>query len=181
MEIITRDQLELHMVMYCVRVAVDRQSYIEELVVKSAPRKKEYGDHGFFMWEIDVKNERGGVRTISVTDMGIEQIPQYNLHATFTTRTEAINYEHTVRIDYDGEDKNILEFGDEIYKLDEDIDPNEMIPFDFEEMSPELEEMCSSWAVAIGMEKEENLQDASEYVEEAKEESAYDRAMKLID
>ena len=40
MEIITRDQLELHMVRYCVRVAADRQSYIEELVVKSAPRKK---------------------------------------------------------------------------------------------------------------------------------------------
>lgn len=183
MEIKTRDQIELNMFLYRVVVAADRESWIEETIVKSLPTKKEYGDGEFFMWAMDVKIDGIHNQEQSITDMGIDQTPQYNLHATFTTRTEAINYQHTIEINYEGEDKKFLEFGDDLYKVDESVDPNELIPFDFNtgEMSLDLKEMCVSWSTAMSDEAEEVNHDAEVYDKASTDNKAYEDAMKFID
>ena len=179
MEIRTREQIELHMIMFHVVVAADRSTRIDKVVVKSLPAKNYYGEGEFWMWAMDVKVNDKLENEVSIADMGIDQTPQYNLHATFTTRTEAINYEHTVGIDYDGEDKTVLEFGDDIYTFDDSVDPAELIPFDFDlgEMSPELKEMCIDWSTAMSDESEEVNHDA----EVSSKDCAYEHAMKMID
>ena len=178
MEITNRDQIEKYMITYHVVVNADRSTQIDKVVILTLPMKKYYGEGEFWMWAMDVRINDKQDREVSITDMGIEQTPRYNLHATFTTRTEACRYERTVGIDYDGEDKSVLDFGGDIYIFDESVSPNELIPFDFDlgKMSPELQEMCAEWSTALSDESEEVNHDAEVLCED----SAYDRAMKGI-
>lgn len=180
MEITTKDQIKEGMKLYCARVAPDRSAHIETLVVVSEPYKHHYCDNEFFMWAIDIDRD-GKVEQISITDAGIEQNPQYNLHATFTTLTEAIDYKNNVGIDYDRLD-DTFEFGGDIYTLDDSVDPNEMVPFTFDDCVVALSEMNLSWVECVEDAREENLADADAYSKELanETESAYDRAMKIV-
>lgn len=181
MEITTRDQLKKGMTAYCVRVSAARETKIEAIAVLSDPYKYEYGDGEMFMWVVDTNDHD---RT-SITDMGIDQIPQYNHHRTFTSLAEAEGYEGSVRIDYASLDEKNIEFGGEIYNLDDTVDPKELIPFDFDmpsAIAAELDEMNLDWVMAQDDATEEILRAADEYCKQAdKTTSAYDHAMKIID
>ena len=181
MQITTRDQIQKDMIMYRVCVDSARETSIEKIVARSLPYKRHYGGNEFFMWAIDID----GPDTISVVDMGIDQIPQYNLHATFSTLEEANSYEDHVRIDYESLDENTIEFGGDVYVLDEKVDPNEVVPFTFDDCVVALTEMDLDWVAAVDEDDTtgELLSDYAEYEktqEQDQTESAYERAMKGI-
>lgn len=178
MQINTRDLILEGMIMYRVQVSAAREPSIEKLVARGIPHKHHYSDNEFFMWALDVKNGEK-METISLTDMGIDQIPQYNLHATFSTFEEASRYEDSVRIDYESLDENTIEFGGDVYVLDDSIDPNEMVPFTFDDCVAALAEMNLDWVMEVSDADEDNLADTEVY-SKMESESSYERAMKGI-
>ncbi len=183
MEITTREQVKEGMTLFVVRVDSSRQTKIETIDVQSDPYKVNYGDGEFFMWAVEGCSSFPGPdkEIMSTADMGIDQIPQYNLHRTFTTEAEALAYEQEAGIDYATLDDNNIEFGGEIYNInDNDIDPNEMVPFTFDDCVAALTEMDLDWVMEVS-DADENLEDAEIYNKiEAETETAYERAMKGI-
>lgn len=182
MKIITREQIKKGMTLFVVRVDSSRETNIEKIEVLSDPHKVEYGDGEFFMWAIEGRSSFPGPDSVvmSTVDMGVDQVPQYNFHQAFSTEDEATNYAQEVGIDYAALDDNNIEFGGEIYNIgDNDIDPNEMIPFTFDDCVAALNEMDLDWVMEVSDAAEEILEDLDLY-NRLEEDSAYERAMKIV-